>query len=211
MNKSPSAYCQKLFPDGFKPESGFVEPALDQAVVFERLNIPRRGLRINDDGTPFVVPDRIDGEPHIIEMIQMSDKSECWPWVGRRDNYGYAQIKLGTIQTRAHRLIYALVYGCTPPELCVCHRCDNKPCVNPYHFFIGTKADNNWDKAVKGRVGERIGSKHHKAKLTEGLILEIRQKATGKRGEAGRLAGEFGISGSTMRRILNGELWKHVR
>ena len=52
---------------------------------------------------------------------------------------------------RAHRVAYAAFVGPIPIDPVVCHRCDNPPCCNPAHLFIGTRRDNNADMRVKGR------------------------------------------------------------
>jgi hypothetical protein len=50
-------------------------------------------------------------------------------------------------------MAWELAYGPIPPGLHVLHRCDNKPCCNPAHLFLGTKADNHADMMTKGRHG----------------------------------------------------------
>ena len=79
----------------------------------------------------------------------MMDDVGCWLWVGRRDSYGYG--KLGKKQTASHRLSWTIHFGPIPSGLCVLHRCDNPPCVNPAHLFLGTQLDNIRDMNAKGR------------------------------------------------------------
>lgn len=80
--------------------------------------------------------------------------SGCWEWTGTRNREGYGIFDMKAVMKSrlAHRISYALFIALPSTELKVCHRCDNPPCVNPTHLFLGTDADNNKDKVRKGRL-----------------------------------------------------------
>jgi hypothetical protein len=84
--------------------------------------------------------------------------SGCWEWKLSRDRAGYGRLKiqLGARDKfrydSAHRFAYATLVGPIPDNLCVLHRCDNPPCCNPDHLFLGTNKDNMADMIAKGRA-----------------------------------------------------------
>lgn len=75
----------------------------------------------------------------------------CWPILGFRDKDGYGQARLNGRKYRAHRLAWELAFGPIPGWTQVLHHCDNPPCCNPAHLFLGTQSDNRWDCVTKGR------------------------------------------------------------
>ena len=96
----------------------------------------------------------------------------CWPWTGHRARRGYGQFKMFGRSVPAHRVAWELTNGPIPPgdhfgTMCACHRCDNPPCCNPTHLFLGSMADNVADRDAKGRgvflgpIRPSSGDQHH--------------------------------------------------
>lgn len=76
---------------------------------------------------------------------------ECWEWQAARGYFGYGVFSIRSRLLPAHRYAYELVHGAIPQGWQVCHVCDNPPCVNPSHLWLGTAKANAQDMARKGR------------------------------------------------------------
>jgi hypothetical protein len=124
----------------------------------------------------------------------------CWIWTGSRHKFGYGYIRHEGRTLLAHRVSWQLSKGEIPSGLCVLHRCDNPPCVNPAHLFTGDHADNAADKVSKGR--ETAPG----AKLTSARVAEIiaARGSTSQRAIAER----FGVSQGTVSLIYAGKIWR---
>ena len=123
---------------------------------------------------------------------------DCWLWTGSRKGgkWGYGQ--LGSRDRRlapesAHRVSWEIHHGSIPDGMKVLHRCDNPPCVNPNHLFLGTLRDNTQDMLIKRR---------HLEILLPAQIAELTERYRAGNISEQQLAKEYGVSQQTISRKL---------
>jgi hypothetical protein len=143
-----------------------------------------------------------------VDFWQSADRSggphACWPWLlsKRGQNGKYGQVSYRGRPMRAHRTAWLLTNGPIPDGLLVLHRCDNPPCINPAHLFLGTHTDNMADRKAKGRndlLGAR-GESNTQSRLTQDQVYAIR--ARWDRGESSeQIAVDFPVTRYHVRNI----------
>lgn len=136
----------------------------------------------------------------------------CWNWRGASKGNGYGSFVMNGKTMPAHRAAYILFNATEPGPLDVCHRCDNRACVNPDHLFLGTRLENMQDCRSKGRtakgekLGNRSGENSTSAKLQWHSVRQIRAS----REPSKILARRFGVSSDNINRIRRNDTWKEV-
>lgn len=158
------------------------------------------------------------------KKVSKKGVDDCWEWNGTMLSHGYGVLTKGgdgrvSKTIPAHRAMWLLNTGYMPQtHEFICHKCDNRKCVNPNHLFIGRCSDNIRDMVIKGRhftktKPERIcrGSKHTNAKLNEERVFTMRILRANSKIGMRTLAKMFGVSRITARRAVDGISWKHVK
>jgi hypothetical protein len=148
------------------------------------------------------------------ERVERGSDGECWPWRKKSGapHAGHAKLFFGDGATRtflyAHRISYELHFGAIPAGLYVLHKCDNPPCCNPAHLFLGTHVDNVRDAVAKGlhARGERSGH----AKLTDQAVREIRSLYARGGVSLSDLSKVFGVNPTAIHKIVRRRHWRHV-
>lgn len=135
---------------------------------------------------------------------------QCHVWAGTKlKGTSYGQFWLNAKFEYSHRVAFFIANGPFDEELNVLHTCDNPPCCNPQHLFLGTHKDNAQDCLNKGRFseGERSGACRISDNDCNSLV-ELYQSGGFTQEQ---LAARFGISGSQASRIINGVYRKSRR
>lgn len=135
----------------------------------------------------------------------------CWEWTASTYYNGYGQFFDGKNKITAHRFSYKSKYGEIDPNILVCHRCDNRKCVNPDHLFLGTHLDNTADMIQKGRKinADKKGTLNGRAIVSESKVCSMRD-LYGNGVSIAKIARLFSISETQTSRIVKRQSWKHV-
>jgi len=134
----------------------------------------------------------------------INKKTGCLEWCGNRSKFGYGKVTHRYKTWMVHRVSWELTFGKIPDGLFVLHHCDNPPCFNPAHLFLGTTQDNKDDSIKKGR--HVFGVRQHLSKLNPSKVKEIlRSKQTPL-----QLSKRLGVTRETIYHIRNGRIWKQV-
>lgn len=142
------------------------------------------------------------------DLVDVRGDDECWEWRGARRGRGYGVSNTDHLPVDTHRLAWEYYNGQEIPKgMLVCHHCDNPPCCNPHHLFLGTHQDNADDKVRKNR--QLRGESCPAAKLTEKIVLEIRRLYD--LGWTGAdISKELNVPRSRIRPIVLRKEWKHI-
>lgn len=104
----------------------------------------------------FNVDERVATHERLVSHLAVTPAG-CWEFTGvRLKSGGYGALNAGGVKFRAHRLSWLIFRGAIADGLHVLHRCDNPPCCNPDHLFLGTNDDNIRDRNAKGRSNEEF-------------------------------------------------------
>ncbi len=149
--------------------------------------------------------------------VNIKGKDDCWEWTAAKSKKGYGRFKVDGKLVSPHRFSYELENGEIPEGMFICHKCDNPPCVNPDHLFVGTGSDNMKDCYEKGRStillirpeNQAKGSTIGTSKLNEKQVKEIkiRLKCGDKPVD---IADDYNVYRSTISKINCGTTWNHV-
>jgi len=142
----------------------------------------------------------------------VSELLPCINFTGGINSNGYGILSIKQKQYLAHVVAFKLsnpTKNLRPP-ICVCHKCDNKICINPKHLFLGTREENNRDRDNKNRTVIVYGSKNGKSKLKELDVIRIKSLLNNKLCSLAEIGRKFGVRWQTIQAISKGKSWKHL-
>lgn len=155
-------------------------------------------------------PRAIPVEERFQDAVDRGTEDQCWEFQWHRNKQGYGKFFFRGSCWQAHRVAYTLTKGEIPNGLDVLHTCDNPPCCNPAHLYVGTDADNTRDKIARNRLRPRKGERHGMHKMTEmearDVIAELRAGTPGR-----ILARKYGVTDTAISLIKRGINWRHLR
>lgn len=154
----------------------------------------------------------IDDQERFWSKVDRGGPDECWEWTAVRHPSGYGKIKVNGKFEYAHRVAWALENN-PPGDDFTLHKCDNPPCVNPAHLYLGDKSDNMRDLWERGDPPiptppeTPSGTDNPAAKLNYNLAEEIRERYESESISQAELGQKYGVCQQTVGRVVRGEEW----
>lgn len=147
-------------------------------------------------------------EERFAKLYKVNHRSGCWEWTGCVDAKGYGSFRYKARARLAHRVAYELFISAIPEGKHCLHRCDNPPCVNPCHLYLGTHQDNMDDMWARGRARPKVhhGEEHGMAKINDQEAITIRNSPDTQRS----LAQQYDLSQATVWAIKHRKIWAHL-
>ena len=134
----------------------------------------------------------------------------CIEWNGRKTpKMGYGRIVINGVAQVVHRVMWEVRHGPIPEGMLVLHHCDNPPCCNDEHLFLGTYQDNTDDMIAKGRSPDVKGSKNGFHKLSDEEVIEVKRLIScGQKIQV--IADRFKVTKSAISDIKRKKRWSHI-
>lgn len=147
---------------------------------------------------------RLDVTQRWSKFVTPGKPDACWEWGGWRSEDGYGRFTINGKQTTSNRAALIMSGVEVPVGFDACHTCDNPPCVNPNHLYVGTRSQNLLDMSRRGRhPKQNLGERDWSAKFSDAEVDKWFEKH-----ENGisfkQIARESGAHPSTVSRTIRG-------
>lgn len=161
-------------------------------------------------------------EKRFWSFVDIRDSDDCWEWQGASNGTGNGcghgrfcirVIEGKSLREYSHRISWMLKFGDIPEGMSVLHKCDNPPCCNWKHLFLGTQKDNMQDASRKGRcvTPNLKGEEAYQAKLKEKDVLEIKRLLAEEKVSQSQIARNYNVSLQAIHLIKKGRNWAWLK
>ena len=162
-----------------------------------------------DKHRPWAKEKRKTLKESFFNKLIITEEDSCWGWRGSlHKKHKHGKLRHSGQDYLAYRLSWEFHRGVIPPNISVCHSCDNRACCNPKHLFLGTQKDNVKDMVHKNRQAK--GEKIYGAVLTPFKVRFIRRLWKTNTYNMVQIANLMEINYQTIVKVIQRKTWRHV-